>query len=359
MLNIYLPQPIYAPHAYERLISADLFIKESHLHLFPAYYPDFKAHFSKLEIRHMGNTLKGEAIWQPDVIAYQYNISTDTTPPLLDIQLTGNYTGTFRAQQAPRLSKVFLTAATLFKDDYTQLEAWVDYHAAQGFERFVLYYNGCISTILPDLLKSKSLNTRDIVLIQWPYSYWVEGAPLGNEGLLARHGDDTDISQVRPDYHHAQHLMLNHVLLLLSGTTEYVGLFDLDEYFKARPGLRITELIKSYQNDIYIFQSRWAELRSKRVPGWGDHQFFFASEEMDAAADWEPYPHRSKYIGRLEALKSLGVHSPRTISDGARAALVPPELAGIYHFHCFSGKASRRDFVNPSKQWVPITEFQN
>lgn len=358
MLNIYLPQPVYAAHPYERLISADILRKGDHLHLFPAHYPDFSTPLSAMELRQRGHVLPGDTIWKPDVIAQQYQMARDTAEAPLEIRLRGDYAGTFRVRTPPELPKVFLTAATLFKDDYPQLEAWVDYHAAQGFDRFVLYYNGHIDTILPELLARPALTSRDVLLVQWPFSYWADGVPLGNEGLLAQHGDDTDLSQVRLNWHHAQHLMLNHVLVFLRGTTEYLGLFDLDEYFCAQTPPRVVDFIKGYQQDIYIFQSRWAELTSNRVPGWGDDRHFLATEEIEAAAEWEPFPHRTKYIARLDKIYATRVHYPKTSDDDARVVVVPPHLAGIYHFHCFSGKASRRKFVNPTGQWVGVTDFQ-
>lgn len=186
MLNVYFPQPVYAAHLHERLISADILVKGHHLHLFPAYYPDFSTPLSAMKLRQRDHVLPGDFIWKPAVIAQQYTMAPDTAKAPLEIRLNGDYAGTFQVRTPPSLPRVFLTAATLFKDDYQQLDAWVDYHAAQGFDRFVLYYNGHIDTILPELLARPALMSRDILLVQWPYSYWADGVPLGNEGLLGK-----------------------------------------------------------------------------------------------------------------------------------------------------------------------------
>jgi hypothetical protein len=357
MLNIYIPQPVYGAHPFERLITADLYCKDDHLYLFPAHYPDFFSPLAALQLSQRDQFLSGETMWKPDAITQRFTMSPDTASAPLEIRLGGAYAGAFKLQTAPTLPKVFLTAATLFKDDYPQLEAWVDYHAAQGFERFVLYYNGNIDRILPELLARPALMSRDVLLIQWPYSYWVDGSPKGNEALLAKYGDDTDLSKVRVNWHHAQHLMLNHALVFLRGTTEYIGLFDLDEYFCAKSPPRMVDFIKGYRQDVYIFQSRWAELTSNRVPGWGDDRHFLESEHIEAAAEWEPFPHRTKYIARLDAVYSTRVHYPKTTAGDALITMVPHDLAGVYHFHCFSGKAPRRNFVNPNGEWVTVNDF--
>lgn len=355
MLRIHVPQPVYAPHPHERLITPDLCRLDDRVHLFPAVYPDFAAPRPLLSLKQDGQPLDGQDIWTGDPIAHEYTLNAPHDQ--LEIAIGGRELGVYRMSRRPELEPVYLTAATLFKDDLAQLASWIDFHAHHGVNRFVLYYNGTLDGILPRLSQRADLLQHDLLLIPWPYSYWVDGAPLGNEALLAQHGDGTDISTVRLNWHHAQHLMLNHALIFLRGTTEYIGFFDLDEYFSVQSGDRLCDFIRAHGQDVYIFQSRWSELSSNRVPGWADDGRFLAHEAIVAASQWEPFPHRTKYIARLDQVYSTRVHYPRLTRAAARTAVVQPELASLYHFHCFSGKAPRRGFVNPGGEWVPVHDF--
>lgn len=182
--------------------------------------------------------------------------------------------------------------------------------------------------------------------------------PLGNEALLAERGDEADISVVRLNWHHAQFLALNHCLAFLRGTTEYFALFDLDEYFHMAGSGRVADFVRQRGQDVYIFRSRWAELTSGRVPCAADDGTFFVAQEVEACPQWEPFPSRTKYIGRIDRILTTKVHYPSLIQDNTTVTQVPPDLASLYHFHCFSGKASRRNFVNPAGQWVRAHEFE-
>jgi hypothetical protein len=253
---------------------------------------------------------------------------------------------------------VFLTAATLFRRDYAQLGTWIDYHQQLGFQRFVVYYNGKVAEILPELRAQPAVQGRDVLLVQWPFSYWVEGLGLGPEGLLAIHGESADLPQQQRDWHHAQQLMLNHALLFLRGTTTYVGFFDLDEYFRLESPGRFVDILEPSRIDAYTFQSRWAELASNRIPRLADGADFFTSEEILASPSWMPFPHYSKTIYKPELFVSIGAHIPKVAIAGTRLARVSTSLAGVYHFHYFSGKASRRNRVNPTGQWISIPQFR-
>jgi hypothetical protein len=352
LIKLYFPQAIYGAHLHERLVSADLSISGNRIYLYPAAYPDFQASIDDIQLMAGSSTLSGITVGTTDILAYEYALPDQVMDQPVQIWCRGSFLGRLHLQNRHPVHKVFLTAATLFKDDYAQLETWVDYHASLGFERFVLYYNGLLDALIPELFQSKLLRAQDLLLIAWPYSYWVEGQDLGAEGLIAQHGANADLSKSIFDWHHAQQIMLNHALIYLRGSTDYLAFFDVDEYFMFFEKRNIADFVRDNGRDIYIFQSRWAEVVSQRVPSIGDSAAFFASQQIVVAPNWEPFPSRTKYIARPEVVLSTGAHTPKIILQDASTVKVATELAGIFHFHAFSGKADRRILINPEGKWI-------
>lgn len=357
MLNIYLPQPLYGDHVCERLISADFtrIGRTVCMHIV-AYYPDFAVSHDEVELRQGELSLRRQPIEQPEIRAYQFEVPESCTDFHFNVYLRGQFCGRIEVQAYEPTRQVFLTAATLFKRDYAQVRSWMDYHAAMGFERFVLYYNGKLDAILPEILAQEDVRTKDVLLVQWPFSYWVDGMALGVGGMLAVHGEQADLSKHSPDWHHAQQIMLNHALLMLRDTTEYVGFFDLDEYFWFNAPMSLPDLLRANDQDVYVFHSRWAEIKSNHVPTLRDNAGFFDNEEIQVS-DWIPVPHYSKYIGRPQCILGTGAHIPRAVVPGTKMAAVSPDVAGLFHFHCFSGKAPRRKMVNPTGKWQAVPRF--
>lgn len=359
MLHVHLPQALYGQHAHERLISADCTRSGQTVFLYPAHYPDFAAPIEAVTLRCGGHVLTGQVLGAPETLAYAFTLPDGVGPDVAaEVWLADRFAGRVVPRALPVGRKATLTAATLFKNDYTQLETWVDYHAPLGFERFVLYFNGELARILPEVAACAALRDRDVLLVPWPYAYWAEGLGLGAEGLIAVHGAQADLSQRGRDWHHAQQLMLNHALVSLRGTTEYLGFFDLDEYFRPAAGVRsLADLCRHNGQDVYIFQSRWAELPGGEVPSWGDDRAFFARHPVLAAPEWVPFPSRTKYIARPECIASTGAHVPKATVAGTRMVKVEPEIMGLYHFHCFSGKAPRRNLITPGGAWAEVPGF--
>jgi hypothetical protein len=356
MLNIYIPQPVLADRDDERLVASDLVRVGSQVVLFLAHYADFDMMGVDVELRCGQARLKGTPMGIPQ-FALGFEVPPSCTGDRFSIYRDGQFCGRIRAQSYRPDRKVRLTMATLFKGDYAQVRTWMDHHAKLGFERFVLYYNGALADILPQLLAQDAILDKDVLLVQWPLSYWVEGTGLGPEALTAEYGDKLDVSKiVCVDQHHAQQLMLHHALVFLEESTEFLGFLDIDEYLKLAMPVGLVDLLRSHEMDVYVFQSRWTELASGRVPRLVDDSFFDAEEVL--ASHWIPYPRRLKYIARPGCVLGTSAHIPINTTPGTKTVRVETGVAGIYHFHCFSGKAPRRNLVNPSGQWTSIAAFR-
>ena len=357
MLRVYIPQVLALDNPCERLICADVTRHRNAVFVHVFKYPDFEVRASAIDLSLGDRRYKGTPYGAPDTVAIEFDIAEAFADRQFVVRMDGKIRGRITPQAYEPEKPVFLTAATLFRRDYAQLATWIDYHQRLGFQRFVLYYNGKVDKILPELQAQPAVQSRDVLLVQWPFSYWVEGLGLGPEGLLAIHGESADLSQRRMDWHHAQQLMLNHALLFLRGSTTYVGFFDLDEYFRLESPGRLIDILNPARIDAYTFQSRWAELQSNRVPGLTDGADFFTREQVLASPAWMPFPHYTKTIYKPELFVCVGAHIPKVALAGTRLARVSTSLAGLYHFHYFSGKASRRNRVNPTGQWISIPRF--
>ena len=356
MINVYRPQPLYHEHPYERLVVSDVSIKDHHVRLhISTDYPDISVKIDDIQISAEGRMFSGQSIGHPQPLIFLYTLPQDSDiPDQVKVFFKGNYVGRVRLKDGSPKGRVTLTAATLFKGDYRQLSCWIQHHALLGFERFILYFNGEVEDILPELSACPMLIDFDIHLVSWPFSYWVEGTEMGIEGRLSFDGENADLTNLSRDWHHAQQLMLNHAVVTLRDTTEWLGIFDLDEYFHLPNSISLRELLKGSARDVMIFQSRWAEMTDGALPSLDDSHEFFTQRTVLAAPDWVPFPSRTKSIVRPEMIFGMGAHIPKSTSTGARILRVPPEHGGIYHFHCFSGKASRRMLVNPGGQWIPV-----
>ena len=358
MINIHVPQALYRPGSHERLMTADVIRSGQYVYLFNLDYPEVYD-TSNLEIRHQGKTLQKVSDNFKNHLAQKF-LAPDDMPDEQHLEIWDGdiFVGAGKSRRIPLKTKVKLSAATLFKNDYPQLKCWIDYHIKLGFERFILYYNGPISDIIPEIIDSRLAEKADVLLVPWPYTYWVDGTDMGPEGLIAKFGDYAPLKAGQKDWHHAQQLMLNHALITLQDTTEFLGFFDLDEYFRPNnPNQSVLSFCQNHQQDIYIFLSRWSELHDNATPKLGDDSNFLREHKILAAPEWVPFPARTKYIGRPEKILQTGAHTPKSVANGTKMVKVDCEAIGIYHFHSFSGKASRRNIVTPGGEWIEIENF--
>lgn len=359
MINIHVPKAIYRPGTHERLVTADVVCSDRHVCLFHADYPEATHQTNQLGIRLRGQRLHKARDALTDLLAQRLLLPTDMTDgEHLEIWDGDVFVGGAKTRRMPLQTKVTLTGATLFKDDYPQLECWIDYHVELGFERFILYYIGCVSKIAPEIISSGIANRTEILLVPWPYSYWVDDMEMGPEGLIAKFGDSAPLKVGQTDWHHAQQLMLNHSLTLLQGSTDFLGFFDLDEYF--RPSHAKQSLLKfcqDHQQNIYIFQSRWSELHNDATPRFGDDRHFLRQHKVLAAPERVPFPARTKYIGRPEKILKTGAHVPKAIAAETKMTKFDSDAFGIYRFHSFSSQASTKNIITTGGEWMEIENF--
>ena len=323
-LNILIPQSIYLESHCERLITADVLRIDNSVYLFMmSDYPDTVIDIDRIVLKGPdGLIVTGrievsshlEALHtMSGVNVLAFDLPPDYDRYFMNVYLADVYIGRISLCNSKLKSKASLTAATLFKNDYATLRAWVEYHSLLGFDRFVLYYNGYLGDILHQITAFPTILEKDIVLVQWPYSYWLDCHP---ENKIQ---------------HHAQVLMLSHALMYLKETTEYLSFIDLDEYFVLPFNSNIFEFVQKLQKDVYVFQSRWAE--TTKIPSLDDGCDFFCNEKVEVDKVWLEFPHRTKFIANPKAIITTNMHFPYRIIPNAEMVTVNASSGGIYHFY--------------------------
>ena len=350
-INIFIPQSIYLESEYDRLLAADVLRIDDTVYIFMmSEYPDIKLDPEAIRIKGGGLNLKGrihlsshqdEARNRNGVHVVAFDLPPEATNKSMNMYYGDTYLGRISLRKTIYGPKSQLTAATLFKNDYENLRAWVEYHYLLGFDSFVLYYNGCLNDVLEKLSECTFLAGKNLLFIQWPYSYWLDGLP-----------EDSLIS------HHAQVLMLSHALVFLKDTTDYLCFFDLDEYFVIPGHKNILDFIHDDPHDCYIFQSRWAKTAGNG-PTLADGMNFFKTKKVSVDHQWVDFPYRCKYIAKPEIVVSTNMHYPFRVTSGAQILWVENSRGGIYHFHSFTNNPMRGTFCPPSNEWIQSDTLLN
>lgn len=349
-VNVLIPQTVYLESPYERLLAADIFRKGDSIYFFViSQYPDSSLDINKIRITGAeGLSLYGRPVGgsdsdlvTPGAVKYGsmllvFDLPPGCTPGPMNIYADDVYYGRFTPKDFGFQTKSRLTAATLFLGDFETMRAWVEYHALLGFDRFVLYYNGFLHDIMARVSEIPSLAGFDILFVQWPYSYWLEGAPPGHPPA---------------SFHHAQILMLSHALIYLRDVTDYVAFFDLDEYFEIHGERSVLGFVERHQKDGYIFQSRWAETAAN-MPSLRDGAEYFQAVKVSVARQCVEFPHRTKYIGRPERIISTSAHYPFRTTPGTVLVRIDPAIGSLYHFHAFTNNPVRGDIGVSPGDWV-------
>ncbi len=151
-----------------------------------------------------------------------------------------------------------LAVVTLFRDDLEEVEAFVGYYKAIGFERFHLYFNGSLQSVrhrLPTL--------EGVTYGEWNFPY-LEGdkAPADGRSRIAtcaRRLADVLFGFRKAFKHHAQPPFLEMARLRVLPDHDWVFFCDLDEYLWSERAL--ASLLDEVGTTHVSIESHWATLR--------------------------------------------------------------------------------------------------
>ena len=181
----------------------------------------------------------------------------------------------------------YLSAMTLFKDDYLLLKRYLKYYNELGIEVFFLYYNKKIDYLfLEEINKLNEYNLK-IYLIEWDYIYWWK--------------DDTNIK-----YHHAQLMAINNSLNILKNYGNYTLYNDMDEYICNTEFKNFNELINiNLDIDIFIFKNRFCKMGNELIK----YKDFDEKFDLKNIIEGNYYPeYREKLLIKLNSVNVMGVH---------------------------------------------------
>lgn len=358
MIHTYIPQYHLNNNNNERVLISDVIFQGEKVFITFPTYADLEVSMFKLKIDDFDYFIEGKILYKNELYAIEFEINNLFKYKFITIYDKNNkFIKKIFCKKNLTDDTAQLTAATLFKNDYECLYAWIEYHAIIGFDYFIIYYNGFINDIINRIKLVPLFETLNILLIEWPFSYWVDGYEMGIEGRLAKEGDNITNIVITKDYHHAQQMMLNHARILFGKSTEYIAFFDLDEYFVSFDSVHqesLKKLLIENDGDVYIFQSKWSEIENDILPTLETGVSFFKNKDIYTKDTWEEIPKYSKFIAKPNRLHEVSAHIPLICDENSKIYNVNPVIFGILHFHRFSGKASRRTLINPNNNWVKL-----
>ena len=166
--------------------------------------------------------------------------------------------------------------ATLFKDDWPEVDRFVRYYRRQGATAFLLYYNGDVTTVYENLPKG-----LDIFYGSWPFQYWLPDVP----------------APYSP--HHAQPAFVNMVLRRFGCTQLHMLLCDLDEFVCTKNGEPLADHIARLPQDkAFSVKNHWGRIVSEDR----------TSIEFDIAPEGLPFRERTKSCYPFGYSGLIGVH---------------------------------------------------
>lgn len=279
---------------FDRFLFADAFItldeeNGRQLVLITTYYEDVEFDFGEVEValdgerlRHFEDVGRDEHEPMRAVIYPMGHIPIRAT-----YELVVNYRGqrlTERLTPVPAPPERELALATLFKDDFEDIETCYRYYKEQGVERFYFFYNGRLAR-LPKALYS----APEIVHGEWNFRYWLGSASAKR--------------------HHAQALFLTMARYRFLPFSSYLMLVDLDEFLAVRgkPGMTVRDYLERVDERCMSARNYWSEARPPRRAARVRYE--------DLAHVWANPGHegdqRMKTIYRGDFRGFCGVHQPK------------------------------------------------
>ena len=248
----------------ERFLFFDAFIKGmgspssllpegGRLILVSTYYPDVMFDFSEVEV-----TLDGLRLERFEEIGYnELEPSRAIIYPLTDVPPRGRHelVVRYRGESTTRSiapdadpDRRRFAVATLFKDDFGNLETFYRYHKRQGFERFYFFYNGPLANVRRHLPEAD-----DIVYGEWDFAYWLDSTSVAfRSGLVD--------FQARRNTHHAQAAFLTLVRHRFLADCSFLALIDLDEFLAVEQDT-VRTFVERTDAISLTARSHWTEVR--------------------------------------------------------------------------------------------------
>ncbi len=286
-----------------RVLFSDAFITQDaydgrNLVLVTTYYPDQPFDFREVSVRVDGAPLRlfedrGRDEHAPmRAVIYPLGDLPDREAHEVRISYRGQQEGARLSPERPPERPVF-ALATLFKDDFAQVETCYRYYKDQGVERFYLFYNGRLAQVPGTLFSAP-----DIVYGEWPFQYWLDG--FGG-GPTKRH--------------HAQTMFLTMVRYRFIGHCSYLALVDLDEFLGVRGDrlMTVRDYVETMGCEALSARCRWSEVRK---PGVGtrialrDLQCLWVNPESEGDQRM-----KTIYRGDFRGLPDVHVPKPPDVSE--------------------------------------------
>jgi hypothetical protein len=325
---------------YQRMLFADIFIKNNELILISQIYYDILFNFNEVEIILDNNNELININKFDQILPIEDNTTTNTHEaynvikyklPIDKIKKDNINTFFIRYKNQKYLYNIIpiknidikteFTIATLFKDDHYQIPMFYNYYKKQGVTKFILFYNGNIKKVDHLLFKAPEIEYNS-----WNYDYYMDDVTSWEKT------DEFKKRTKSANIHHAQSLLLTMIRYKYFKDTRYLLLNDLDEYFHV-PNETLITYLKRTNKTMYQVKNYWAKLKNKIIDDTepkGNYHFDINSlksieVETNPSIYENKFYERTKmiyrndamlnYKGTIHEIDSFNVHLPRPWID--------------------------------------------
>ncbi len=246
MSTHYRPTPFELDGHDDRFLFSDVFIADSdagrNLIFITTYYPDMEFDFGEVSVTLDRTRLSmfednGRDEHEP-MRAIIFPIGRLPYQPSynLEVQYRGQRVSARINNEPPPDERKF-ALATLFKDDFEQVETCYRYYKQQGVEHFYLFFNGRLSRLSKPLFSAP-----DITYGEWNFRYWIDAGAK---------------------QHHAQSMFLTLMRYRFLPRSSYLLLVDLDELMAVRgKNMTLRDFVYRADEESITAPMYWAEVRN-------------------------------------------------------------------------------------------------
>lgn len=224
--------------------------------------------------------------------------------------------------------------STMVKNEDSYIRQWIDYHRKQGATRFIIYdnadgndngmsYVSKETTSNLKVLLNDYLESGLVTLIKWSYPKRTS-PPIRGSGQTSQQ---------------------NHSIYLCKNS-EYIGIFDIDEYVNVQAQVGIKEFLDAYVSEKQLDKR---EISSFRLL----NRFFYNPESHDATGtnflniyncDQVTRNGREKGIGIPSNIDTYSVHM---VTSGKRMYSIPQSRAFFNHYWYLNKNTDRGQKQTP------------